>query len=108
MPKNQWAIWTDYTLQQTVLKGLGLGAGVRYVGDSYPNTVNSFKIPSYTLADAALYYNFGGVTPKLDGLNLAVNAQNLFDKEYVSSCSGVDFCYYGDRRLILATLRFNW
>jgi iron complex outermembrane receptor protein len=108
VPKNQWSLWADYTLQQTVLRGLGLGAGVRYVGDSYPNTVNSFKIPSFTLADAALYYNFGGVTPKLGGLNLAVNAQNLFDKEYVSSCSGVDFCYYGDRRVVLATLTFNW
>ncbi len=108
VPKDQWSVWADYTLQQSVLKGLGLGAGVRYIGDSYPDTVNSFKIPSFTLADAAVYYNFGGITPKLGGLNLAVNAQNLFDKEYVSSCNGVNYCYYGSRRLILATLTFDW
>lgn len=108
VPENQWSVWADYTLLRTPLRGLGLGAGVRYIGDSYPDAVNSFKIPSFTLVDGAAYYNFGGVTPKLDGLNLAVNAQNLFDKKYVASCNSSDACYYGARRLILATLSYSW
>jgi|GEM_PF-5683874 len=32
---------------------------------------------------------------------------NLFDSEYVATC-GEGSCYYGDRRNVLASLRYNW
>ncbi len=42
-----------------------------------------------------------------DGLTLAVNAKNLFDNRYVSTCY-YGTCYYGDRREVLVTLKQTW
>jgi len=107
VPKNQVSWWTDYTLQTSVLKGFGLGAGVRYVGDFFGNTDNAIKMPSVTLVDAAAYYDFGGLCSRFEGLKLAVNASNLLDKTYVT-CFNENYCSYGNKLNVLATLAFNW
>jgi iron complex outermembrane receptor protein len=40
---------------------------------------------------------------------LAVNATNLFDKEYISQVDNYSYsAYYGDRRKVLATLKYTW
>ncbi len=41
------------------------------------------------------------------GYSLQVNASNLFDKTYVALCQD-NGCYYGQRRQVLATLRYRW
>ncbi len=107
VPKNQASWWTDYTLQTTVLKGFGLGAGVRYVGDFFGNTDNAIKMPSVTLVDAAAYYDFGGLCQRFEGLKLAVNASNLLDKTYVT-CFNENYCSYGNKLNVLGTLSYNW
>ena len=34
---------------------------------------------------------------------------NVFDKTYVSSCANAPiFCFYGERRMVLATLKYRW
>ncbi|CAD6880363.1 hypothetical protein [Methylomonas albis] len=38
---------------------------------------------------------------------MGVNISNLFDREYVTTC-GEGSCYFGDRRNVLASLRYNW
>ena len=45
------------------LAGLGLGAGVRYVGDNYGDNFNTFVDPAYTLVDAAISYDFAYLRP---------------------------------------------
>lgn len=107
VPKNQFSWWTDYTLQTSVLKGFGLGAGVRYVGDFFGNTDNAIKMPSATLVDAAAYYDFGGLCQRFEGLKLAVNAANLLDKTYVT-CFNENYCSYGNKLNIFGTLSYNW
>lgn len=107
VPKNQASWWTDYTLQTSVLKGFGLGAGVRYVGDFFGNTDNAIKMPSVTLVDAAAYYDFGGLCQRFEGLKLAVNASNLLDKTYVT-CFNENYCSYGNKLNVLGTLSYNW
>ncbi|MGH8368242.1 MAG: TonB-dependent siderophore receptor, partial [Pseudomonas sp.] len=41
VPRNQASLWSDYTWHSGVLDGFGVGAGVRYVGDTYGNTANT-------------------------------------------------------------------
>jgi len=87
--------------------GLGLGSGLRYIGANYGDLSNSQKAPPYVLVDAAVHYELGKIDPRLKGARLAVNMNNLLDKEYVTTCYSGN-CFYGDRRSVLASLRYNW
>ncbi|UWY26316.1 TonB-dependent receptor [Flavobacterium sp. TR2] len=55
-PENVANFWTTYTLQNTV-KGLGAGFGLNYVGKSYLFEDNVFYMPSYTTANATVFYD---------------------------------------------------
>ena len=44
----------------------------------------------------------------LKGVDLALNATNLFDRTYVTTCIAATGCFYGNRQTILATLRYRW
>lgn len=67
----------------------------------------SQKAPSYTLIDASVHYDLGKLHPQLKGSRLAVNMSNLLDCAYLTTC-GEGSCYYGERRSVLAGLRYNW
>ncbi|MDX7951526.1 TonB-dependent siderophore receptor [Lichenihabitans sp. Uapishka_5] len=100
-PQQFGSLWLDYTLQDGYLRGLGFGAGVRYVGHSFADQANSLEVPSYVLGDAAIHYDTGH-------WRAAVNLQNIADTTYVSSCSSGSACFYGDRRKIIGTLAYKW
>lgn len=93
--------WLDYTVTEGPLKGLGLGAGVRYVGKSWADNENTLKVPAVTLVDAAIRY-------KINDWSLAVNVTNLFDKVYVKSCQGYSSCGYGDARTVTVSASYRW
>ncbi len=106
VPEWTVSLWADYTLQGGALSGLGIAGGVRYNGQSYGDSANLYRIPSYTLFDAALRYDagtFSGVSAQF-----AINVGNLSDKVFVSTCSGVSSCFYGTGRTVTATARFGW
>lgn len=106
VPDWMGSLWLDYTVQSGVLKGLGMGAGVRYIGDTHGDLANLLYIPSYTLFDAAIRYDVGRVGN--GNLRLALNASNLADKRYVATCTAATSCYYGSGRTIMATARYSW
>ncbi|MEP9380647.1 TonB-dependent siderophore receptor [Aquabacter sp. CN5-332] len=106
-PRNMASIWLDYTIKTGTFAGLGLGGGVKYVGDSYTTNANTQVIPAFTLVDAALRYDFGYSTPNLKGLKLAANVSNLFDTEYVSACT-LAGCRWGMGRVAYLTLTYDW
>jgi iron complex outermembrane recepter protein len=108
VPGNQASGWADYRFDQGPLKGLKLGGGVRYVGATWGDSLNSFKVGSYTLVDALLSYDLARAAPKMRNWVLSVNASNLFDKTYVSYCQSASLCAYGLRRNVLATLAYKW
>ncbi len=108
IPTNSASTWANYTIHEGVADGLGFGGGVRYIGQTYGDNVNSITVPSYVLFDAALHYDLGHANETLRGLNLQVNATNLFDKKYYASCNNSSTCYIGLRRAVYATLRYNW
>ena len=61
----------------------------------------------YTVYDAAVHYDLGRMNNSLKGVSVSVNANNVFDKEYISTCDGF-YCYYGDRRSVLASVDYKW
>lgn len=107
-PRNMASGWVDYV----VLPGLKLGGGVRYVGANYSQTsdftVEQFPVPSYVVYDAAVRYDFGALDRSLKGLELRVNATNLFDKNYVTYCYGYAYCSLAPGRTVLATMAYRW
>lgn len=108
MPNQTASLWLDYKIETGTFAGLGLAGGVRFLGKSWGDTANTLRVPSTTLVDAALSYDFKYVKPEWDGLRLSVNVQNLFDKTYVTSCSSYSWCWYGPQRNIVASLRYQW
>ena len=109
IPAHAAALWADYTFRYGPLWGFGAGAGVRFVGPTWADTINTVQVPSYTLVDAAIHYDLAGLSRELAGFKLAVNATNLFDQTYVSSClAAPNQCFYGLRRTVIATLRYQW
>ncbi|MPZ40423.1 MAG: TonB-dependent siderophore receptor [Rhizobiales bacterium] len=109
VPRDSASLWAMYTFYDGTLGGLGLGAGVRYVGGLFGDEGNTFLVPSHTLFDAVVSYDFGYLRPDMKGLTLQINATNLFNKYYVANCfTGLAYCALGAPRTVLATLRYNW
>ncbi|MBE9604712.1 TonB-dependent siderophore receptor [Acetobacteraceae bacterium H6797] len=107
-PNHQAALWADYRFRDTVLPGLGIGGGYRYIGGSYGDVNNAYRTKGVGLVDMSLRYDLGAAVPKLEGTSLTVSALNLFDKQYVSSCIGPTGCYWGMGRTVLATVKYRW
>ncbi len=106
--ENTAAAWVDYTLQDGPLKGIGVGAGARYVGSMHYMTDDlvtgtsgtEIDLKGYTLYDAALRY-------KWQNWSLSLTGQNLAGKEYLAWCSS-QICQWGLPRSFIATARYRW
>jgi iron complex outermembrane receptor protein len=86
VPRHHASGWTTYELQAPSLKGLGIGAGLYYVGEREANLPNTYKLPGYVRADAALYYRSGAWRTQL-------NLVNLFDRRYYTGGAASVFNY---------------
>lgn len=108
VPAWMASLRADYTMQSGTMAGLGMSAGIRFLGSSYGDAANSFKVPAYALFDASVRYDFERLDPSLKGLSGQLNATNLFNKTYVSSCSASSTCYFGIGRTIYASVKYKW
>lgn len=102
-PDSAFTAWSTYTLPF----GLEIGGGVRYSGEMKRGTDGAIGTPafvkSYTVWDAVLSY------PVNDHLELRLNVNNVFDKEYVAGINKSGFRYApGAPRtaLLTANLKF--
>ncbi|MBC2654450.1 TonB-dependent siderophore receptor [Pseudomonas sp. MSSRFD41] len=109
MPNQQASLWADYTWHDGVLDGFGIGAGARYTGNTYGDQENTWlgKANAYTVFDASVHYDLGRLDKSLKGASLKLNATNLFDKDYISTCDG-SYCYFGDQRSVVASATYQW
>jgi iron complex outermembrane receptor protein len=107
IPRNTASLWADYTLHAGPLAGLQFGTGVRYIGGSYGDTANTLLTSSATLVDLAVRYDLGQAFSSLRGWTASLNASNLLNREYMASCSNGS-CYWGEGRLVLAGLKYQW
>ncbi|MGO4836984.1 TonB-dependent siderophore receptor, partial [Rhizobiaceae sp. 2RAB30] len=66
------------------------------------NNTNTIEVDGRTVFDAGASYK---VT---DNATLSVNATNIFDKQYYTTCNPSYSCYEGDRRSVIGRLKINF
>lgn len=98
--RQLFSLWNSYEIQSGMASGLKFGIGARYKSDSYADTLNVYKVPSYTVFDAAVSY-------RRDKWEAALNLKNLTDKTYYTSAT-FSGALPGDPRSLYATLRFDF
>ncbi|ELX8262539.1 TonB-dependent siderophore receptor [Pseudomonas aeruginosa] len=107
-PRHNANAWLDYRLDEGSLVGLQLGGGIRYLGSSWGNPRNTFKVPAATLLDLVMSYELAPLAHALDGASVALNVSNLTNREYVASCISEMYCFIGQDRVVTATLAYRW
>ncbi|MCJ2036376.1 TonB-dependent siderophore receptor [Methylobacterium sp. J-068] len=108
VPDSTASAFATYRFTDGPLIGFELGGGVRYLGPSWGDPANSFKVPASVLLDAVASYDLKYIDPTLQGFTMQLNAQNLLDEQYVTGCFTYSGCYYGLPRTVYATLRYRW
>ena len=102
IPLHSASAWVVYKFADFGLPGLRSGLGVRYVGESEDGTGNPLlDTPSNTLWDGMVSYDRGAWT-------YALNASNLFDKEYIATSLTRGDSWFGARRKVAATITYRW
>ena len=93
-----WATWRP----DGNWSGFKLGGGVRYVGDSVSENASiRYDTPSYTLGDLMIGYEW-------DRWDFQINARNITDEEYLTSCLTRGDCFPGLRRTVVARLAYEF
>ncbi|MBV1822764.1 TonB-dependent siderophore receptor [Komagataeibacter oboediens] len=111
LPRHMVNMFVDYTLPRKIFYGLGVNFGIRYIGSTYADNANSYKVPSYLLFDVGAYYDFQNASPMLKGLKAQLAISNLANTRYVTSCSSGDgggSCYYGQAQRIYGNFSYSW
>jgi len=106
IPKQMASLWGDYTFHSGELSGLTLGTGGRFIGSSYGDPDNSFKVGSVAVMDAVVKYDLARLG--LPGSSVALNVNNLLNREYVASCFDSYGCFWGAERQVMATATFRF
>lgn len=106
VPTHMASLWGDYTFNTGPLSGLTLGTGGRLLGSSYGDPANTFKVGSAAIMDAVVKYDLARLG--MAGSSIAVNVNNLLDREYVASCFNTYGCFWGAERQVVATATFRF
>ena len=95
IPKNSFSLLNMYEFQDGILKGLGLGGGLKYVDERAGQTANTgFSMGSYTVVDLLSFYKVN------DKVRLNLDLKNLFDREYEEGAFGNVYAYPGAPRTL--------
>lgn len=107
-PYHMFSLWADYEVQSGALEGLGIGAGLRYVGSSFGDNVHTPVLDNKarTFVDASLRYDLGKINPSFEGVRLQVNATNLLNE--VKQVCTTGFCYWDEGRKVVASVRYRF
>jgi iron complex outermembrane receptor protein len=108
----------DWAPERGTFHGLTVGGAVRHVDEVYagvytppenPSAAAPLNSPSYTVYDAWARLDLERVNPALRGLTASVNASNLFDRSYITSCfANYAWCWYGNRRIVQGTIGYRF
>tara|TARA_Y100001968_G_scaffold315939_1_gene343137 strand:+ start:2287 stop:4362 length:2076 start_codon:yes stop_codon:yes gene_type:complete len=97
VPRHSFNLLDTYEFAEGPLAGLGVGMGVKYVGDRKGGaTRTAFDMDAYTTVDLLAYY------PLTERVRLNLNLNNLFDEEYEERAWGNIWAYPGAPRTLQA------
>lgn len=102
--KKSASLWLNYQLP-TVSSDSQLGLGIRYVGQTQLDALNTDTVPGYTLVDLSYSTDLGALHNTLDTASLNLSINNLFDKRY-SSCYDANNCWFGAQRSVQAKFKY--
>ncbi|MFC4256801.1 TonB-dependent siderophore receptor [Altererythrobacter xixiisoli] len=112
VPPTQASLWADYRFGGEDPVGVSLGGGVRYVSRQEGDAANNpdLRIPSSTIFDARIGFDLSQLFGWGEGLTAQINANNLFDRRYVTGCNSsfYAFCYLGQRRTLMGSIAYKW
>jgi len=100
VPKQLLSLWGRQKFSMLGLPGWQWGAGLRFIDESWDG-VDNVRTPSVTLLDAMLSYETGD-------WRYAVNASNLANREYVSTCLARGDCFYGVERNVVFSANYRF
>ncbi|EPL6453818.1 TonB-dependent siderophore receptor [Providencia rettgeri] len=106
VPKHSGSAWVDYRFHSPYLEGALVGVGVRYLGETWGDNTNTFKVPAVWLGDISARYQMDALVPELTGMELGLTVSNVTNKSYVASCTSSTYCSIGTNRTLLATLNY--
>jgi len=102
VPEVQASLYAQYDFTDEIgsaLNGFYLGSGLVYVDGKRPgDSANTFTLPSFTRWDLA-----GGY--RRDGWNVALNIENVTDKNYVAGSRDFRQIQQGAKRFFTLTVR---
>ncbi|MDO7895886.1 TonB-dependent siderophore receptor [Pseudomonas citrulli] len=102
VPRNTFSLLNVYEFQDGGLKGLGLGAGARYVDERAGQTAaNAFSMDSYTVVDLLGYYKVN------ERVRLNLDVKNLFDADYEEGAFGNVYAYPGAPRTVQVGIAYT-
>ena len=90
VPHHSFSLWNQYQLTPR----LGAGLGLLRRADMFAGVDNTVVLPSYTRADAAVYFS---LTEKM---RLQANVENLLDTRYYINADGNNNISPGSRRAV--------
>jgi iron complex outermembrane recepter protein len=99
VPKNSIGLWTRYAFDG-VLNGFSANAGVYHYSSMAGDLPNTFRLPSYTLVNAGLAYDYQDAT-------LQLSFKNLFNERYFSGSYNDLYVQPGASRSIEARLSYR-
>jgi iron complex outermembrane recepter protein len=94
IPKHQLGVWSTYRFS-----GFSTGLGVRFFGAFKDG--GAPETPDVTLLDAMVSY-------EREAWRYSINAQNLTDKSYESTCLRRGDCFYGARLNVMASATYRF
>lgn len=101
-PQYMASLFGTKTVALTNDVSMRVGGGVRYNGKTTSRSGTFIvEVPSYTLVDAMLAFDYRNWT-------LQLNAINLFDEQYYPGCSVFGSCANGEPRTVQGTLSFRF
>ncbi len=99
--KHLTNLWISYELQNSALKGLGLGFGGNHVGNNYTSSANKYELPAYTILDASVSY-------QIKNIRLAFNANNLTNEIYATDAIYQNQFFFGQERNYSVSLGYKF
>ena len=102
IPRNSFSLLNVYEFQDGTLKGLGLGAGTKYVDERAGQTANTaFAMDAYTVVDLLSYYKVN------DKVRLNLDVKNLFNREFEEGAFGNIYAYPGAPRTVQVGIAYT-
>ena len=85
-PENLANLWASYRFTDGLAEGFGLGFGGNYASENMifnRNTAGTFTLPSYTILNAAVFYD-------VDKFSINLKLNNLTNKDYYNGWSTIN------------------